>query len=207
MSGLAPEHYAAAKRHAASADAWLGLRVDKVEGALADPRDGQERWVGRHASVFLTPYVELRAWLEALRPQAGDVVVDLGAGYGRLGFVMARHFPQCRFRGYELVPERVAEGAKALQRFPAPSASLEVADISADAWQLPPAAIYFIYDFGSRESIAKVLEKLRERAGAQAIRVVGRGRGVRDQIERAHPWLGSVHEPIHGPHYSVYRSV
>jgi hypothetical protein len=204
--GYGPELYAAAKRHAAAADAWLGLEVEKTEASLRAPADGEERWLGRAPDVWLTPYVELREWLELLAPKAGETVADLGAGYGRLGFVMARHFPGCPFRGYELVPERVAEGAAALRRFGAGNAALEAANIAAPGWELPRAAIYFIYDFGSRESVARVLEKLRGAARLSGVRVVARGRGVRQQIERGHPWLASVHEPVHGPHYSVYRS-
>jgi hypothetical protein len=36
--------------------------------------------------------------------------------------------------------------------------------------------------------------------------LVGRGRGVRDAVERSHPWLGAVAEPWHQKNYSIYRS-
>lgn len=207
---LQPEQYAAAKRHAAAADAWLGLRVEKVEASIlgpeGGPEDGQERWLDRHPSIFLTPYVEFRAWLELLAPAPGAKIVDLGAGYGRLGFVMARHFPQTQFLGFEIVAERVKEGASALARFPAPNARLEVADLSSPTWSPPLAEIYFIYDYGSDASVSKTLEDLRKVGASQGITVVGRGRRVRDKIEREHPWLGSVHGPRHFAHYSIYRS-
>ncbi len=206
LPALAPDHYASSKRHAAAVDEWLGLNVGAVEAKLRDPGDGEQRWIDRHASVFLTPYVELRAWLERLRPRAGETVVDLGAGYGRLGFVLARHFPEAIFAGFEIVPERVVEGAQALARFGARNARLTRVNIADPAWIPPPAEIYFIYDYGSRESIAKTLGDLREISREKNIRVVGRGRGVRDQIERTHPWLGSVHRPAHFGHYSIYRS-
>ncbi len=195
-----PPLYAAAKKHAAACDEWLGLDVEKIERNLRDPRDGEERWIGRHPSIFLTPYVELRCWLEELKPTT-ETIADLGAGYGRLGFVLAKHFPETKFLGYELVPERASSGARALKKFPAPHATLEQADITHDAWPLPKAEIYFIYDFGSKQSINKILEKLKSQ---KRFRLVARGRGVRDAIEKKHPWI-SVHEPVHGPHYSIYR--
>jgi hypothetical protein len=198
--GYGPELYASAKKHAAACDAWLGLGVEGIEEKLRDPRDGEERWIGRHPSIFLTPYVELRAILEEVRPREGETVADLGAGYGRLGFVLARHFPRSLFRGYEIVPERVNSGREALGRFGAPNARLEQGDLR--SLPVPEASIYFIYDFGSRPSIARVLEELKGRS----FTLVARGRGVRHEIDRHHPWL-SVHDPVHGPHYSVYRSV
>jgi ubiquinone/menaquinone biosynthesis C-methylase UbiE len=139
-----------------------------------------------------------------LKPKRGETVADLGAGYGRLGFILARHYPDVKFLGLELVPERVREGARALAMFPAPNARLETANLS--SFPIPEANIYFIYDFGARQSILKALDDLRRIAKTTEIRVVGRGRRVRDLIEREHPWLGSVHQPIHGPHYSVYRN-
>jgi SAM-dependent methyltransferase len=204
IAALAPEHYSAAKKHAAAADAWLGLDVPGTEARVHDPKDGEERWLDRHPSVFLTPYVELRAWLEELKPKHGETVADLGAGYGRLGFILARHFPGTKFLGLELVPERVKEGARALAKYPAPNARLETANLLHTS--TPEAEIYFIYDFGVSDSILKVLDDLKRIAKTKEIRVVGRGRRVRDLIERTHPWLGSVHQPVHGPHYSVYRN-
>lgn len=201
---LTPELYPAAKRHAAEADVWLGLRVKETEAAIRDPGDGQQRWLGTHPSVFLTPYVELREWCEALRPGRSETVCDLGAGYGRLGFVLARHFPEARFLGLELVPERVKEGSRALGRFGARNASLVQADLKACP---PPAAeVYFVYDYGTRETIEKTLQDLQAIAASRRIRVVARGRAVRDAVERRHPWLGSVHAPLHRAHYSVYRT-
>lgn len=203
---LTRELYPAAKRHAAGVDELLGLRVKETEARLRDPRDGQQRWLGTHPSVFLTPYVELRAWLEQVAPKAGETVVDLGAGYGRLGFVLARHYPEVSFLGFELVPERVEEGSRALARFGARHARLEVADLAAAAFMPPAAEVYFVYDYGTREAIEKTLADLREIAKGRPIRVVGRGRAVRDAIERRHPWLGSVHAPVHHAHYSLYRT-
>ena len=206
VPGYGPQHYAAAKRHAAEVDAWLGLRVKEVEESLKDPGDGEQRWIDRHSSIFLTPYVELRDWLELLKPAPGTRVVDLGAGYGRLGFVLEKHAPGVVFEGFELVPERVQEGRDALARFGARHSKIEVANLASADFFPPEAQIYFIYDFGSSAAIAKTLEDLRKIAGRLPIMVVGRGRGVRDQIERSHPWLGSVHRPRHFAHYSVYQS-
>lgn len=203
---LTPELYPDAKRHAARVDEWLGLDVEATEARLRVTKDDQERWQDRHSSIWLTPYVELRAWLEEAKPKPGETVVDLGAGYGRLGFVLARHFPLARFLGYELVKERVGQGAGCLKKFGAGNSQLLEADISSPTWHPPPADIFFIYDYGTKAAISKTLSDLRELSKAKKFRVVGRGRAVRDQIEREHPWLGSVNAPIHHGHYSIYRA-
>ncbi len=97
--------YAEAQVHSEQVDRWLGLETEKVERQIQNhvtPHD-QNLWIGLPAKTLLTPYTEIRRLLEDLRPAPGDVFVDLGAAYGRMGFVLARHFPEVRFIGYEMV--------------------------------------------------------------------------------------------------------
>ena len=47
-----------------------------------------------------------------LLPELPRHVVDLGAGYGRMDFVLKSLDPRIEFTGYELVKERVQEGNK-----------------------------------------------------------------------------------------------
>ena len=194
--------YEEEKAHSALVDEWLGLKVGETEASLAKVKDDQERWVKQGPAVFLTPYTEIRCIFEELAPPKGSLVVDLGAGYGRIGFVLARHFPDCNFLGLELVAERVAAGNAALKAFGAKNAELRCADLARD---VPPLAdIYFLYDFGARAAIAACLDRLREVARQRPIALVARGGAVRSQIGRSHPWLCA--EVKHHPHYSIHRS-
>ncbi len=69
---LLPEpSYSIAKRHSALVDAWLGLRIDEVEGRLHTV-EGQQLWVGLAPERMLTPYTEIRMLLELLRPPASN---------------------------------------------------------------------------------------------------------------------------------------
>lgn len=201
--------YAEAQEHAALADAWLDLRAEAVErtlprGALAGT--GQQLWLDLPVRGLLTPYVELRALLARLRPVPGSTVVDLGAGYGRLGFVVARHWPGVSFLGYEYVRERVAEGNRCLAAHGHALARLECVDLSAREFRPGAAGIYFLYDYGTRAAIEKTLQDLRHIARTLPLTVVGRGRASRDAIERRHPWLSQVVPPEHAPHASIYRT-
>lgn len=213
--------------HAEAVDAWLGLKTASVEALLVEGFDrdlareqNARHWIGLPVQSLLTPYTELRAILEKLnlrdqtdRAVAGEprLVVDLGAGYGRMGFVIAREFPGVSFLGIEVVNERVCEGAAALLRFlerrrTPGSISLVQGDLSSDEFILPEAQIYFLYDFGSAAAIEKTLGDLRAQAARRSLIVVGRGGATRDAIERRHPWLSQVTPPDHFPHFSIYRS-
>ena len=140
--------------------------------------------------------------LQLLSPQAGQSIVDLGAGYGRMGFVIARHFPDVRFVGYEYVAERVNEGKRCLNLAGAPPhIALQQADLSHFGFRPESADFYFIYDYGTRAAISKTLDDLKRVARNRSIVVIGRGRASRDAIEREQPWLSGTVPPEHHGHY------
>lgn len=217
---LEPEShsYPEAQSHSQRVDAWLGLETERVEEELIRKNraaelpvlsvngDPQQLWTGLPVQALLTPYTEIRTILDQLPLRAGQTVVDLGAGYGRMGFVIDRHFPDVWFVGYELVLERVHEGQRGLKRAGCNNAFLERADLGDPSFVPLAADYYFLYDFGARWAIEKSLDDLKSVAVERAITVVGRGRSSRDAIERNHPWLSQVIPPNHFEHYSIYRS-
>ena len=209
--------YPEEQAHAFAADAWLGLDVAGVERELlargcrrrAPGRSGdlQELWLGLAPSSLLTPYCEIRRLLEAAGLRDDMTVVDLGAAYGRMGFVVARCYPQSRFVGYEYAGERVEEGARALARFCRDDrAVLQHADLASPLFAPRPAQIYFIYDFGTLKAIEKALHDLRRAAEERAISVVARGTRCRDAIARRHGWLELDSRAPPSDRASVYRS-
>lgn len=202
-----------AMAHAAQVDRWLGFELESVETALrarlGESRlgDPQEFWVGLNVQSLLTPYTEIREILDRLAVRPGQRVVDLGAGYARMAFVIGRCHPEVAFTGYEFVPERVAEAERVLAPWGwEPRCRVERADLSAPEFRPVEADHYFLYDYGTRPAVEKTLEDLRAVAARRPITVVGRGRLSRDAIERRHPWLAQVVAPEHFRNYSVYRS-
>lgn len=202
--------YASAKEHARELDRLFGFSCEDIEAGLLSSSnpvfEDRETWRGLELQSLQTPYAELVAMIERLEPAPGETWVDLGAGYGRLGLALALLRPEVHFLGVELVEARVREGARVLTDWGASRAQLVVGDVAADAEPLPKGDLYFLYDFGSKGDVDRVLSKLAGRARERAIRVVGRGRGVRHWIAHEHPWLGSVHEPEHHGNWSLYRS-
>lgn len=204
------DDYAEEKARADALDRELGFEIAAVELEIRArlAREGNERrqtWNHLSPQIFQTPYAELERIVAAVDPEGRlGSWCDLGAAYGRLGIVLARLRPRARFTGIELVPERVREGRRIYARLGLDPEGLVRADLANFA--IPAADLYFIYDFGSRAEIAAALERLRGIAAARAIRVVGRGRGIRDAIEREQPWLAQVIPPLHFAHFSLYRS-
>ncbi len=200
------ESYAQAQAHSEAVDRWLGLEIEKVESQLSTQPapEGVELWAHQPPGTFLTPYSELRRMLEMIQPQPGDLIVDVGAAYGRMGFVLGRHFPQSYFLGLEISKVRVAEAQRVLDLHGHTRATMQVADLS--AFPIPPARAHFLYDFGTRMVVESALAQLRHLAQSGPVTVIGRGRLVRDLIERKEPWLSQVVPPQVGPRWSIYRS-
>jgi hypothetical protein len=108
-------------------DRWWGLRISEVEWNLSrqtgasgsaaslTPPDQQRTWIGFRPSTFLTPYAELDQIVQASACGPGSRWIDLGAGYGRLAWVLEAYEVGHEFLGLEVVSERVQEGRSAME--------------------------------------------------------------------------------------------
>jgi len=199
------QDYVEAKHRSAQIDAHLGFRIDEIERAIADPSIGQT-WLHLSAQSFQTPYPELADIVRLFPHKRSYRWLDLGAAYGRLGFVLQALRPADSFLGYEFVDSRVQHGNEVLGRWRCTSAKLQCRDLRnlSDPW--PPFDLLFLFDFGQPSEIAGFLDQLRERRSSQAFSLIGRGRATRHLIATQHPWLSQVEEPLHTPHWSLYRS-
>lgn len=206
---------------AAEVDKYFGFQVEEIEKKLLKAatalrpegnhktwgeaiHQGNQSWVGLDPQTLLTPYVELKLMCELLRPRAQDRIVDLGAGYGRLGLVLKAYYPEVYFLGLELVYERVREGSRILQENACERAKLLTQDLMDPAFMLPLADYYFIYDYGKVSHIRHTLDQLSVIAAIKNFKVVGRGLGTRSLIENEYPWLSDVYPVVREKNFSIY---
>ena len=202
-------------------DNFLGFKINEIERELflrakaLTPEGnvhslghvlhhGNQTWVGLDPQTLNTPYEELKKMCDHLDPKAGSHMVDLGAGYGRLGIVLSILHPDVRFTGYELVSERVEEGARVFQEIGYELGELKTADLTSDEFKLPEAEYYFIYDFGKVSHIREILKLLEKLALKKNFKIIARGKGVRSIIDHEHPWLNDVYPVIREENFSIY---
>ena len=122
--------------------------------------DGAQTWVGLDFQVLQTTYHDLKTLFEIIRPRAGEKIIDLGAGYGRIGIFLHHFYPQSEFLGIELVSERVNEANRMLKSLKNINKKM-IAENLSELKELPFGDIYFIYDFGSVDHIKMILELLK----------------------------------------------
>ncbi len=201
-------------------DQSLGLEVNRIELELLKSArdllpDGNvstwgkslheaQSWVGLHPQTLLTPYQELMWMCESVKDVKGHVV-DLGAGYGRLGIVMQQMLPHAFYTGVEIVKERVDEGNRVFELLGCKKARLIAADLATTTYELPMGDCYFIYDYGTLDHIRWSMGQLQNLADIHCFQIVARGSGIRSLIDAAHPWLHKV-EHAFEEYFSIYRT-
>lgn len=203
----APAGHEGARAHAEALDLRLGVEVARIEAELlgraryinpegnhaswgASIHKGNQTWVGLSHQTLQTPYAELRSMCEALKLEAG-LMVDLGAGYGRMGLVLHGLYPQMAFLGYECVAERVKEGNRIFEKYQCYNARLIEKDLTDLAFELPEADYYLIYDYGTIPHIRHTLKQLEKLADRRKFKLIARGKGTRSLIAYEHPWLSA----------------
>lgn len=214
--------YQSIQDHSECVDAILGFNINEIELGLksraqillpeGDVRtwgrhmhEGSQSWIGLNPRQLLTPYHELLEMCRLLKPGAGSRMIDLGAGYARMAFVLNQFEPLAHFIGFEIVKERVIESHRMFERYKLGLASMYAQDLSCENFKLPEADFYLLYDYGTIEHIMNTLENLKDIAYSRPIKVIGRGR-MRALIDNDHPWLSQIAEPVHGETFSLYSS-
>ncbi len=202
-------------------DQYFGLQVNDIEESLylaaktLRPQgdlsnlghvlhQGHQTWVGLEPETLQTPYQELLRICELLGPKAHDLMIDLGAGYGRLGLVLHHLYPGVNFKGYELVRERVNEGNRIFQKHNCDRAQLYTQDLTDPDFKIPTASFYFIYDYGKVAHIRETLKQIENFTSSGSFKVIARGKGTRSIIEHEHPWLTQINPVIHEENFSIY---
>ena len=217
------DDYQKSQRKSFELDKQFGFDISSIEKDLAQrakslfPEGNQQNWgpllfndrqawVGLDPKQLQTPYNELYFMLNNISPKSGQTIIDLGAGYGRMGLVVESMFKDVNFIGHEFLKERVDDGNRVYESLSLKKSKLFTADLIDENFQLEKADFYFMYDFGKKEHIKKVLDQLFDISKKKDFRLIARGRGCRGVIQYHCPWLSQVFDVQHFETFSIYSS-
>lgn len=200
--------YQAAQKHSECVDQWLGFQIHEIESELRTSSIARihQTWSELSAQSFQTPYCEIRSLLSELNPSKSDVIADLGSAYGRMGFVIGRHYPEVTFIGYEIAKPRVLEAQRRLKEWHYSNVQIQEQNLTTLDFYLNQADCFFIYDYGWNPAIQKTLSDLKILAQKKPITVVARGRATKHFIFSENPWLTVNSTPINFDHFSIFKS-
>ncbi|MFK7823011.1 MAG: hypothetical protein AB8G05_02570 [Oligoflexales bacterium] len=164
------------KAHSKELDKIFGYKIPRIEQKLeqkyrnfyksSDKTNkkghfaGSEAWIGLHPQVLQTPYSKIYQIFSLLSNFNPKSIVDLGAGYGRVGLVSSMLFPEASFIGLEVIRERCEEANRIYKKFKLKNCEIQHGCLVKKKTLLPQADIYFIYDFGFLDDIYYVLNNV-----------------------------------------------
>jgi hypothetical protein len=201
------------KEHSLILDNELDIRVNEVEGEITAlykngeiSQNSTQAWIGLHPQILQTPYREIITTLNLFKNVNPKKIVDLGAGYGRIGLVSSQIYPACEFVGYEYVELRLAEARRIFRKYNLDNCSMRGDDILEEGFEIPKADLYFVYDFSEPKDLHKLLQKMSERVFKDQFYMVAKGKGVRSIIQNKYPEFWAANGAIHEENWSVYSS-
>lgn len=203
-------------------DKILGFKIPKIEQGLlkkykayyklADETDrkqnfgGTQTWIGLHPQVLQTPYSEILDFFLILKKYRPKSIIDLGAGYGRVGIVMNSLMQETSFLGYEIMDVRLNEARRIFESLKLTNCEMVQKNILDNDFKLPSADIYFIYDFSDPMDVRKILSQLSNKLYKERFFIVAKGEGIRSLIQLKFPEFWASHGAIHRKNWSLYSS-
>lgn len=150
----------------AEVDALLGIqpredRIDAVELIV-------EHGPGMIDGYDGTPYEVVRDAIRRLAPKRGDVFYDLGCGYGRV-VLWGALVSGARFRGIELVPQRLRPALRAQQRLGLGNLELRQGNVLSSRFD--DGNLFFLFDPFFAEAMRRVGHMLARIARDHPIRI------------------------------------
>ncbi|MCM2354428.1 MAG: class I SAM-dependent methyltransferase [Pseudobdellovibrio sp.] len=133
--------------------------------------------------------------------------VDLGSGYGRVGFVIGLMRPDIQFHGYEFVDYRVDMSKKISEDFNMPDhVHFYHQDLSLNNFLIPEAEVYYLFGPFTDATYAHIIEQLNVIGAKKPIVIITKG-NAREHfmtvMQRKH-W--SAPQVFHQGNFCLFRS-
>lgn len=135
-----------------------------------------------------TSYSALLTLFKKLYIPQNASLVDLGSGYGRIGFLLGLIRPDICFTGYEYVDHRVQLCQQIANDTRMSNVKFVTQDLAATDFKLPVVDIYYMYDPFRPETYGLVLRELIEIGRTRSITIITKGRAntwAADALEAA----------------------
>jgi 16S rRNA G527 N7-methylase RsmG len=200
-----------ARLHAKYLDKEIGYKVAKIEDRLLrsyraydKPVDsssnkkhypGTQTWIGLHPQALQTPYNDIHEVFSYLQKYSINKVVDIGAGYGRVGMVMNAMFADSTFTGFEIVKKRQQEANRVFEKYGLNNCHMLNENVLEDEFSLPDADVYFIYDFSELRDISQILNLLSKRLKDKNFFLVTHGDRIDQLLSKKYKefWITNGH--------------
>ena len=190
-------------------DQILGIdyKVDKNIQPAQKTEFGEERIFEGSGIGVQSTYSTVLLALRYLRIPMGARFVDLGAGFGRVGFIVGLMRPDVLFTGYEIVAERVQNVNAALKNFDLEkNVKFHTQDLGSTDFLIPEADVYYMFDPFTDKTYSHVLTQLSSVATKKKINIItsGKARHVMQELSQRGRW--SAPQIFETGNFCLFRS-
>lgn len=208
--------------HAKGLDHALGYKIPKIELKLLqkyrayDQRHddsnkkqhfkGTQTWIGLHPQALQTPYCDIYKALSLFKNFDIKHVVDIGAGYGRVGIVLSVLYPNAIFTGFEILKKRQLEGNRIFEKLKMNNSKILLKNVLDSDFDLPDADIYFIYDFSEQEDIFQILQTLSTRIKSKKFFLITKGERIDYLMKRKYKHIWRLKVSLDTTDLKIYTS-
>lgn len=208
--------------HAKRLDKILGYKIPKIEVKLLQKYraydrynddsnkkqhyKGTQTWIGLHPQALQTPYCDIYEALSLLKDSKIEHIVDIGAGYGRVGIVTNVLYPTAKFTGFEVVKQRQVEGNRVFKKLGVKNSKIELKNVLDSSFDLPEADIYFIYDFSEQDDVFQILKALTSQIQQNNFYLIIRGDRVDHLMKHKFKHIWRRHVSLNSSGLKIYTS-
>lgn len=158
-----------------SLDRTLGIDYSKESSMPSDSFLPERIFAGSAESVQ-SSYSTIFSTLREINPKQGSKLIDLGCGFGRLGFVIGLNRPDMQFIGYEYVAHRIENAKECAKNLNIENQiQFKTQDLSEVSFKLPIADIYYMYDPFSADTYRFILQQIIEISKKQSVMIATKG--------------------------------
>lgn len=152
-------------------DDILQLQYER-ELMMENVPETRERIFENSGAGVQTSYATAMVALQALDMRPGETLIDLGSGYGRVGILGGLLREDLQFVGYEFVRHRVECSQNSGERAGLGHVRFHCQDLGDPDFEIPAAAVYYLYDPFNEETYRRVLRRIHAVASRKPVRVV-----------------------------------
>lgn len=121
-------------------------------------------------------YSNILLALDKLDLTTNSLMIDLGAGFGRVGLVSALLNPDIEFIGYEFVPHRVEVANQSSELFELEDIlTFKTQDLSSPSFRIPDGDIFYLYDPFTDDTYLHIMDQIDKIADRKDIQIVTKG--------------------------------
>lgn len=168
---------------------------------------GEERIFEGSGIGVQSTYSTILLALRYLRISPGAHFVDLGSGFGRVGFLVGLMRPDVIFTGYEIVSERVANVNAAVKNFDLEkNVKFKTQDLGSIDFLIPEAEVYYMFDPFTDKTYSHILTQLSTIATKRKINIItsGKARHVMQELSQRGRW--SAPQIFETGNFCLFRS-